>query len=483
MRHVLSHIRTLTLELILTCSKNVNDAESATPASGTSPQTNSNPATDSNPNDLFSSNTNITYASIEVDHESEGEPGKEHPPPLEQEPPPKYPPNAMALDTPIQPPRLTNAIAPSYTTSQRPDITNESIKTKSSTGAAISPLAANIARSGPANKSNLLPSVPEPPSMVEDQPTPKKSVATSAVSNAPSPPAVKPLFEPPNFLPSPEFPKLAMSTTLDDGRYHTVNYIAFFRITSPKSTITTEGGGCELDSWFSADANDYTRIASWSGSTSSRIVRTTPGVPITFNDRNATFFVIGRCTHSALFNDGSDDQRLRQISIQPIHRFTPRMVAVAATMLEFRNPIFAIERDGINFTTLSKPRTGKGSPNILRAEMNSVTHGDCPRQHDQDVPCFEGYDEDDFVLVAFSFNGYLEASPIANQPAAQRIGLSVRFTIRVAHVDDGDSDPTSSPLEASLRDETPLSVIGTHGVADQASGVAVKQELKKGRVM
>ncbi|KAF9034633.1 hypothetical protein BDZ89DRAFT_1036370 [Hymenopellis radicata] len=471
---------------------NVNDAEPTTPASGTSPETNSNPATISTPNDLFSSNTNITYASID---ESEGETAKVPTLPLEREPPPQNPPNAMALDTPIQPPRLTSlpssASAPSYTTSQHPDITNESIQHKLSTGAAdiasdsehseeriqIQTILTNYsnAQNEPqpptidadtavaANNSHLLPSVPEPPSMVADQPTPKKVVATSAASNAPSPPTVKPLFEPPNLPPITRVPEI--------GHEYNVG-----RRTLPY---------CELYRFFQ---NNVAKI---------QIVRTTPGVPITFNDRNATFFVIGRCTHSALFSDGSDNQRLRQISIQPIHRFTPRMVAVAATMLEFCNPIFAVERDGISFTTLSKPRTGKGSPNILRAEMNSVTHGDCPRPHDQDVPCFEGvngidlnaytnyprrfveYDEDDFVLVAFSFNGYLEASPIPNQPAAQRIGLSVRFTIRVAHVDDGDSDPTSSPLEPSLRDETPLSVIGTHGVADQASGVAVKQELKK----
>ncbi|KAF9019138.1 hypothetical protein BDZ89DRAFT_1044067 [Hymenopellis radicata] len=399
-------------------------------------------------------------------NESEGEPGKEHPPPLEQEPPPKYPPKCHGV-------RHTNSTAAPYkrncpivhylpasrhhqrihqdqSSTGATDIASGSEHSEERTFVLTERLRMNLKlppstqHNRSRKQSNLLPSVPEPPSMVEDQPTPKK-----------------PLFEPPNLPASPRVPKLAMSTMLDDGHYHTVNYIAFFRITSPKSTITTEGGGCELDSWFSADPTRLysNRVLVWLNIVQNHVL--TPP-----------------CSMTVVTTNDFD-----RYQFSPFHRFTPRMVAVAATMLEFRNPIFAIERDGINFTTLSKPRTGKGSPNILRAEMNSVTHGDCIDGIDLNAYTeypqrFEEYDEDDFVLVAFSFNGYLEPSPLPNQAAAQRVGMSIRFTIRIAHVDDGDSDPTAVP-RGQLRDETPLSVIGTHGVADQASGVAVKQELKK----
>ncbi|KAF9048082.1 hypothetical protein BDZ89DRAFT_1033421 [Hymenopellis radicata] len=358
---------------------------------------------------------------------------------------------------------------------------------------------------------------------------------------------VKPLFEPPALRTLPRFSEIGEEFNVGCRSMPYCELYQSFQNNTDKLrrilNLTIEASGCDLHSWFTIDPKDFTRVSTFAGSKSFRVVAKTPGAPVTFNDVNVTFFVIGRCSHSSLFDDGTDTQMRRSISIQLIHRFTPRMVSSTASILDYRNPIFTISHGSLAIQTALKIIQGKFSPKTIEAKMDGTTHGDYssqnhsgkvpsqdnrskdgrhyswrlyvqpslsstrsltqsgPRKFEHDVPCFEGangfdlncyhelpprafeYDDKDIVLVAFSLTGYREQPATPSQAGAQKIGMSIRFTIHVARVEDGDDDPTDTPVEASLRDETPLSVSETAGITQKNELAPVKKEIKRGRIM
>ncbi|KAF9014650.1 hypothetical protein BDZ89DRAFT_1046366 [Hymenopellis radicata] len=191
-------------------------------------------------------------------------------------------------------------------------------------------------------------------------------------------------------------------------------------------TMTAEGHN--LHSLFTADPNQFMKIALFPGAASYRIVPVVTGVPIAFTDYDAAFWFIGRVVKSELF-DPDGTRYARTLWIQPILRFLPRMAAVASAILGYGKPLFQIGHQGLRMTTAQKPKEGKHGPGCREAVMNGVTHGDVERP----------------------------------TPA--------------------DANATNEPLEASLKNETPLYVSSVTSVSDNAIEPKDNILLKRGPMM
>lgn len=137
-----------------------------------------------------------------------------------------------------------------------------------------------------------------------------------------------------------------------------------------------------MTSIFKIDPNNYVSIISTQSSSQSRrvVLRTGDAVSEKSKD-DATFFLIGQVTHSQLKyhkpEKGRPDQYYCDLSLKPIHRFLPRVVAIVSNLLKFSQPVFPITFDGLSFSTLRKVSDKSRTPFSRYAPMNGITHGPC----------------------------------------------------------------------------------------------------------
>lgn len=128
---------------------------------------------------------------------------------------------------------------------------------------------------------------------------------------------------------------------------------------------------------FTAQPSDFTRITTNSSFQSRRVVYSDTTNVSDGAKLDATFFLVGRVVLSALLSD-DENVYIRELSVQPIHRFAPRTVSAITQILDFRHPVFSIKDDGIQFTTARKPFEDRSKGPVIRyAPMNGVTHGPC----------------------------------------------------------------------------------------------------------
>lgn len=143
---------------------------------------------------------------------------------------------------------------------------------------------------------------------------------------------------------------------------------------------STEAVGRNMTNIFEANPQEFTRVVTPNASRSRRVVsKAVSNISDKFK-LDTTFFMVGRVVRSALLGDSSDIY-CRELSVQPIHRFTPRTVSAMAAMLDFRNPVFPLREDGLQFTTTRKPFDDSTKvPTVRHNPMNGVTHGPCEVQ-------------------------------------------------------------------------------------------------------
>lgn len=137
-----------------------------------------------------------------------------------------------------------------------------------------------------------------------------------------------------------------------------------------------------MNSIFEVNPTDYASIISSKSHTHSRrVVPRTGDASANGSGDDATFFVIGRVVHSQLKYHQTEKNRPAQyycdVSLELIHRFLPRTIAVISKLLEFPNAVFAITHDGLSFSTMRKSFDGTKPTFSRDAAMNGVTHGPC----------------------------------------------------------------------------------------------------------
>ncbi|KAK0472264.1 hypothetical protein IW261DRAFT_1571084 [Armillaria novae-zelandiae] len=200
------------------------------------------------------------------------------------------------------------------------------------------------------------------------------------------------------------------------------------------------------------------------------------------NNKEATFFLIGKVTICNL----ATGEYNKEIDIQPMGCQWPRCVTVLAQILKFNDPLVAVYKDGITFSTYRMPGDGQKEPTIKKIHMDGIHHGPsihawnmegayCPKfailqqspdivvlmycgedvfalTHYPKLPRADEFGIDSFVLVAFTVGGYRTCEDF------ERVSLNVQFIIGLEEQLPHDVGEVTDDTLIELRDETPIGV-------------------------
>ncbi|KAK0472945.1 hypothetical protein IW261DRAFT_1570300 [Armillaria novae-zelandiae] len=180
------------------------------------------------------------------------------------------------------------------------------------------------------------------------------------------------------------------------------------------------------------------------------------------NNKEATFFLIGK----VMFCNLATGEYNKEIDIQPMGRQWPRCVMVLAQILKFNDPLVAVYKDGITFSTYCKPGDVQKEPTIKKIPMDGIHHGPsihawnmegayCPKfdilQQSHDIVADE-FGIDSFVLVAFIVGGYCTREDF------EHVSLNVQFIIGLEEQLPHDVGEVTNDTLIELGDETPIGV-------------------------
>ncbi|KAK0462769.1 hypothetical protein IW261DRAFT_1576179 [Armillaria novae-zelandiae] len=201
------------------------------------------------------------------------------------------------------------------------------------------------------------------------------------------------------------------------------------------------------------------------------------------NNKEATFFLIGKVTFCNL----ATGEYNKEIDIQPMGRQWPRCVTVLAQILKFNDPLVAVYKDGITFSTYRKPGDGSYSNSVIttllayasfrakRAHYQENSHGwyspwalysqlgtrkyRCTvgkmRLHLHATPNSLGQMNSAWTpsfSVAFTVGGYRTREDF------ERVSLNVQFVIGLEEQHPHDVGEVTDDTLIELGDETPIGV-------------------------
>ncbi|KAK0474361.1 hypothetical protein IW261DRAFT_1422949 [Armillaria novae-zelandiae] len=177
------------------------------------------------------------------------------------------------------------------------------------------------------------------------------------------------------------------------------------------------------------------------------------------NNKEATFFLIGKVTFCNL----ATGEYNKEIDIQPMGRQWPRCVMVLAQILKFNDPLVAVYKDGITFSTYHKPGDGQKEPTIKKIPMDAICawNMEVPMYCGEDafaltcypkLPRADEFGVDSFVLIAFTVGGYRTREDF------ECISLNVQFIIGLEEQHPHDVGEVTDDTLIELRDETPIGV-------------------------
>ncbi|KAK0468643.1 hypothetical protein IW261DRAFT_1426239 [Armillaria novae-zelandiae] len=178
------------------------------------------------------------------------------------------------------------------------------------------------------------------------------------------------------------------------------------------------------------------------------------------NNKEATFFLIGK----VMFCNLATGEYNKEIDIQPMGHQWPRCVTVLAQILKFNDPLVAVYKDGIMFSTYRQKE-----PTIKKIPMDGIHHGPPICAWNTEVPMYCGEDVfaltcypklpradefsmDSFVLIAFTVGGYHTCKDF------ERVSLNVQFIIGLEEQHPHDVGEVTDDTLIELGDETPIGV-------------------------